>query len=62
MPSGLKFGVYQLIVHGYLEPASFGRDKGNAFYSQLKVVEQFISQADGPVSKVSNSAIDNGYF
>jgi hypothetical protein len=62
MPSGLKFGVYQLIIYGYLEPAPFGRDESNTFNSQFVVVEKLVCQAHGPVGIVSNNAICYGYF
>jgi len=62
MPTSLKFGVYQFIVHGDLVPASFGRDECNTLNFRLDVLEQFVCQAYGPVSVVSDCAIDDGNF
>ena len=62
MPSGLEFGVYQLIVHGDLVPASIGRDECNTLNLRLEVFEQFVRQAHGSVGVVSDCAIEDGNF
>ena len=62
MPSGLEFGVYQCIVHRNLIPASLGRDKRNALDLRLKVFEELIRQAHGPIGVVSDGAINDGNF
>lgn len=58
----LEFGVNQCIVYCDLVTASLGRDESNAFDLRLKVIKQFVCQANGPVSKVSDSTVGNGYF
>jgi len=62
MPSGLEFGVYQLIVHGDFVSASLGRDECDTLNLRLKAFEQFVCQAHGPVGEMSDSAINDGNF
>ncbi len=62
MPSSLKFGVDQGIVHNDLKLAAIGRNQGNALNLWLDAVEYFVCQAHGPISVVSDLAIDDGDF
>jgi len=57
VPSGLEFGVDQRIIRLHFEPASIRWDKDYPFDFRLEILEQFICQAHGPVSVVSNSTI-----
>jgi hypothetical protein len=62
MPSGLEFGVYQLIVRGDLESASLGRDECDTLNLRFKAFKQFVCQAHGPVGIMSDSAINDRNF
>ena len=62
MTFGLELGVDQLSVHADLEAATVRRNKGYTFDYVLIILKQFACQAHGPVSVVSNSAINNLYF
>ena len=59
MPPGLKFGIDQLFIHGHLVSASLRGDQGEALDLRFESLEQVICQAHGPVSIVSDSAIDD---
>ncbi len=59
MPLGLQLGVNQLAVDGHLEAATFGRNEGQALDQVLELLEQFPSQANGPVSVVSDCTVDD---
>jgi len=39
MPSGLEFGVYQLLIHGNLKAASLGRDECNTLNFRLEAIK-----------------------
>ncbi len=56
---GLEFGIDQRFVHLDLEPASVRRDQGQVPDVVLELFEQFVCQTHGPVSVVSNSAVDD---
>jgi len=60
--SSLEFGIKQLVVHGDFEPASIGGHESERLDFRFEVRQQFICQADGPVSVVSNSAINDPDF
>ena len=59
MAHGLEFGIDQLIVHTDLELASVRGDQGQALDIVLEFLEQVVCQAHGPVSIMSNSAVDD---
>jgi hypothetical protein len=62
VPPGLEFGIYKRSIDGDLEPASVGRGEGYALNLWFEVPQQFICQAHGPVSKVSNRAVNDRDF
>jgi hypothetical protein len=59
MPAGLKLGVQEPVVHGYLKTASVGWDQRNVLYQMLELLEEFVCQAHGPVCVVSDRAVNN---
>lgn len=56
---GFKLGVYELPIYGDLEPSTFGRSKCECVDHVLELFEQVACQAHGPVSVVSDCAIDD---
>jgi hypothetical protein len=62
MTSGLKLGVYQLIVDGDFVPASLGRNESNTFNFRLNIIKKLVCQAYSPVGVVSDCAVDDGNF
>ena len=59
MTFGLDFGIDQLSVHADLEAATVRRNEGYAFDYVLIILEQFACQAHGPVSVMSDRAIND---
>jgi hypothetical protein len=55
----LQFGIYKLPVHADLEAASIRWDQRYGFDQVLELLEQVICQANGPVSVVSDSAVND---
>jgi hypothetical protein len=62
MPSGLELGINELIIHADLVSASLRWDEHDTLNILLKGLEQFICQANGPVSVMSDCAINDGNF
>ena len=61
MTSGLQLGIEQFVVHRHLKTPPVGWIQGQRFDLGFKSFNEFIRQADGPVSVVSNSAVGNRY-
>lgn len=59
VPPSLEFGVDQLTIYTDLVPASIGWDESHAFDFRFKVLEQIVHQAHGPVSVMSDLAIND---
>jgi hypothetical protein len=62
MTFGLKFGIDQRSVHTDLEAASIRGNEGERFNQMLKLPEQVLFQAHGPVGVVSNRTVDDFDF
>jgi hypothetical protein len=56
---GLQLGINQFVVHRDLKTPAVGWEQGKRFDLRLKLFDQLIRQADGPVSVVSNGAVGN---
>lgn len=59
MTLGLKFGIDQLAIYAHLEPASIRRSESDRFDQVLELFKELIRQAHGPVSIVSDGAVNN---
>jgi hypothetical protein len=57
--TGLELGINDLPVYTDFVTASAGRNKSYAFNLGFKLLEQIVSQAHGPVRKVSNGTVNN---
>jgi hypothetical protein len=62
VPSGLEFGVKKCIIYSDLETTSHGREERNTLYLWFVGIKQFIRQANGPVSIMSNCAVNDRNF
>jgi hypothetical protein len=59
MAACLEFGVDQLPVDTDFVPAAIGRDESHAFDLRFEMLEQIVRQANGPVSVMSDLAIND---
>ena len=62
MSPGLEFGVNQLAIHAHFETAPIRGQERQGFNFWFELFQQFACQAHGPVSVMSDCAIDNLYF
>ena len=59
MAFGLELGIDQRSIHTDLEAAPVRRNDRHRFNDMLKLLEQILFQAHGPVGVVSNRAVDD---
>lgn len=59
MATGCKFGIDQFVIDADLIAPAIGRDEADGFDLRLKIVEQLIGQAHGPIGVVSDRAVND---
>jgi len=62
MAFGLEFGIDQRSIHADLEAASVRGNEGYRLNDMLKLLEQVLFQAHGPVGVVSNCTVGDFDF